>query len=161
MLRIVFGIVALNAAGFIALNTVGPAPVAGQTKIPIPIPKPGVDPEMPFFRVCAEACDDCARICETCSAHCARLVAEGTKEHLRTLRTCQDCAAICTAAGRVTAKDGPMADLICTACADACKRCGDACEKHAADPLMKQCTDECRQCEKACRDMIKGGKRNR
>ncbi len=37
-----------------------------------------------------------------------------------------------------------------------CKRCGDACEKHATDPIMKRCSDECRTCEKACREMVKG-----
>ena len=49
-------------------------------------------------------------------------------------------ARFCSAAGCITAKEGPFSDLICTACAGACKRCGDACEKHGAnDPLMKQC----------------------
>ena len=46
-----------------------------------------------------------------------------------------------------------MNDLITSACAEACKRCGDACGKHASDPLMKRCADECRACEKVCREM--------
>jgi hypothetical protein len=104
---------------------------------------------------CAKACDDCARICDACATHCARLVAEGKKEHLHTEQTCLDCASICRAAGSVTARSGPFSDLICTACADACKRCGDACERHKEDPIMKRCADECRTCEKACREMLK------
>jgi hypothetical protein len=86
------------------------------------------------------------------------MLAEGKKEHLETLKTCSDCATICSAASCVVAKAGPMSDLICTACAETCKRCGDACEKHAADPIMKQCATECRECEKACREMLKHAK---
>ena len=95
------------------------------------------------------------RVCDACAAHCAELVADGKKEHFETLRTCQDCAAVCRAAGSVTARTGPMSDAICPACAEVCKRCGDACERHAADPVMKKCADECRACEKACREMLK------
>jgi hypothetical protein len=85
------------------------------------------------------------------------MIAEGQKQHLQTLRTCQDCATLCSSASCVVAKSGPFSDLICTACAEACKRCGDACAKHAEhDPIMKQCADECKRCEKACRDMLKG-----
>jgi hypothetical protein len=114
------------------------------------------------FMDCAKACDDCARICDACAAHCTMLVADGRKEHLQTVRTCADCAAICRAAAVVTAHKGPYADLICTACADACKRCGEACNKFKDDDMMKKCAEECFRCEKACREMLKhvsaGGK---
>jgi hypothetical protein len=154
MNQLLLGVVAL-AGGFV-LGADEPAP----QKLPTPvIPIPGqpnkVDPEMPYFLVCAKACDDCSRMCETCSSHCSRLLTEGKKEHEVTFRLCQDCAAVCQAAARITAKDGPMSQLICAACADACKRCGDECAKHAADPMMKLCAEECRKCEKVCRDMIK------
>ena len=148
--------VALFVATILAARTADP----GQTQPKIPVPKvpqtDDVDPKMPFFSVCAKACDDCARLCETCSAHCAKLVADGKKEHVRTMHLCQDCAAFCAAASRITAKDGPMTDLICASCADACKRCGDACEKQAGDAIIKQCAAECRKCEEACRKMLKG-----
>jgi hypothetical protein len=155
MTEILIGIAAL--VGGFTLHTAEDL----QPKIPLPpIPIPGkgpdqVDPKMPGFVVCAKACDDCARMCEMCVAHCARLLGDGRKEHLDALRLCQDCAAVCEAAARVTAKDGPMSQLVCTACADACKQCGDACEKHPADPMLKRCAEECRKCEKACREMIK------
>jgi len=118
---------------------------------------PQVDP----FMDCARACDDCGRICEACGAHCTKLVAEGHKEHLKTVQTCQDCATLCKAASCIVARHGAFWDLSCTACAEACKRCGDACEAHAAhDPVMKQCMDECRRCEKACREMLKNASGN-
>lgn len=152
MMRILFDVALLAGTVYAAVAS---EPV--QPKIPIPqVPQSGdVDPKMPFFLVCAKACDDCERMCEMCSAHCAKMIADGNKDHLHTLRLCQDCAAICQSASRVASKDGPLSDVVCTACADACKRCGDACEKHASDPIMKRCAEECRTCEKACREMVK------
>ncbi len=107
------------------------------------------------YMQCAKACDDCARECDACSTHCAKMVADGKKAHLVTLATCQDCATFCRAASSIAARKGPFAGLMCTACADACKRCGDECDKFKDDPMMKACADECRKCEKACRDMVR------
>jgi hypothetical protein len=155
MMRILIAVAAMLAAGFVM--SVGQA----QMKIPVPqVPRrgpDGVDPKMPYFQVCSKQCDDCARVCDTCSAHCTTMIADGKKEHVATLKLCQDCASICAVASRIVAKDGPMSDLICTACADACKRCGDACEKQSGDPIMKSCSEECRKCEKTCREMLKAG----
>jgi hypothetical protein len=149
MLRTTLDVILLAGTMFAAAGSGGQAP-----KIPVPqVPRPEVDPKMPYFLVCAKACDDCARLCDTCAAHCSKLIADGKSEHLHTLKLCLDCSAVCRAAGAITARDGPMADLIALACADACKRCGDACEKHATDPLMKRCAEECRACEKVCREM--------
>lgn len=64
-----------------------------------------------------------------CAAHCAKLISDGKKVHLVTLTTCQDCASMCAAAFSVMSRMGPFSDLICTVCADACKECGDECEK--------------------------------
>src|SRR5947209_8470720 len=85
------------------------------------------------FEHCAKACGDCQRACDSCATHCARLVADGKKEHLKTLRTCQDCATHCSAAACIVARMGPFADTICKACAEACARCGKQCEQHAED----------------------------
>lgn len=107
------------------------------------------------YQTCARACNECEQVCLSCADHCAHMAAEGKKDHLRTLRMCHDCAAHCAAAARITASQGPLSELICTACAEACKQCGNECEKFKDDPMMKKCADECRKCEKACVDMIK------
>jgi len=107
------------------------------------------------YMSCAKACDDCGRICDACAAHCVKMVADGKRDHLNTVATCADCAAACKAASCVVARMGPFSDLMCTACADACKRCGDACAQFTGDAMMKRCADECRKCEAACRDMLK------
>ena len=148
----------LLVGSFFATGTAEPAQKIPVPPVPVPQKGPdGVDPKMPYFQVCAKECDDCARLCNTCASHCAKLLAEGKKDHLDTLKLCQDCATICSAASQVVARDGPTADLICTACAEACKRCGDACESHSGDPILKQCAEECRKCEKVCRTMVRGG----
>lgn len=105
---------------------------------------------------CARACSDCQRICDQCSTHCADLMAQGMKEHKKTLMTCQDCAEVCASASKIVSRGGPFADVICKACAETCARCGQACDVHGAhDKIMKACADECRKCEKACREMLK------
>jgi hypothetical protein len=156
MIRLTFIAPVVLAGGLLLTASAEP------TQVPFPkpdassvIPKADVDPGMPIFMTCSKSCDDCARICDTCTAHCAKMMADsGQKEHLAALRLCQDCSAICTATARVVGKDGPMADLMYTACAEACKRCGDVCEK-STDSMMKQCAIECRRCEKICRDLGK------
>lgn len=107
------------------------------------------------FDKCAKACNDCQRMCDSCATHCAMLLAKGNKEHLKTLQTCQDCATHCSAAACIVARRGPFSDLICTACADACQRCGKACEHFKDDEHMRKCAEECFRCEKACREMLK------
>jgi len=108
-----------------------------------------------MFDKCAKACNDCQRICDACTHHCAHMVSQGKKEHMKTLRSCQDCATVCAAAAQIVARGGPFSDTICKACADVCKRCGDACDKVGEDKMMKQCADECHRCEKACQEMVK------
>src|SRR5581483_11799559 len=107
------------------------------------------------FEDCAKACGECALACDSCAHHCANMLAQGKKEHHKTLRTCQDCATHCGAAACITGRHGVYSDLICKACAEACKRCGDACDQFKDDAHMKKCADECRKCEKACREMLK------
>src|SRR3569623_948135 len=74
-------------------------------------------PATPFDE-CAKACNDCQRACDACSTHCARLMADGKKEHMSTLQTCQDCATHCSAAASIVSRQGPFSDVICTACAE-------------------------------------------
>lgn len=106
------------------------------------------------YKKCATACTDCQKECDSCAAHCANMLAEGKKDHLRSLRTCQDCATHCSAAACIVARKGPFADLICKACAEACKRCGNECEKFKEDAHMRKCAESCRKCENACREML-------
>lgn len=114
----------------------------------------GGDKHAAGSRKCADECGACQRACDNCATHCADLLAQGKKEHLVTLHTCQDCATTCSAAASIVARKGPFADIICKACIEACARCSKECEKHSHDAEMKQCAEACRRCEQACRDML-------
>ena len=142
-------LLAVPLLGFAALTTLAGTPLNADDKTA------AKDAHHAAYMECAKACGECALACDSCASHCAKLVADGKREHLKTLQTCQDCAAFCGTAACITAKAGPFSDLICTSCADACKRCGDECDKYKSDQVMKECADECRKCEKACRDMLK------
>lgn len=146
---------ALFAAGLVALSG------TAQDKQPQPAPKPVGGQKVAPFLECAQVCDDCARVCNECNDHCAKLVADGQKHHQITMRTCQDCAAICSTTSAILSRHGPFSDTMLVACAQACKRCGDECEKHGGDdPTMKRCAAECRRCEKACLEMLKNSGRD-
>ncbi|MFO0823872.1 MAG: four-helix bundle copper-binding protein [Gemmataceae bacterium] len=155
MTRNLFGVIVFIVGSSLLVAKGEPAQVPFP-KIPTtPIPQGNVDPRMPMFLFCAREANDCASSCEMCSAHCAKLLAGGKTEYHATLKLCQDCAAVCAAMARVAAKDGPVSDLLYPTCAEVCKRCAESCEKHAADPMLKQCGSDCRRCEKACREMTK------
>jgi hypothetical protein len=106
------------------------------------------------FDHCAKACTECMRECESCARHCVRLVADGKRDHLKTVGTCSDCAELCAAAAKITSHQGPMAVLVCEACAKACDSCGTECEKFPEDEHMKRCATACRECATACREMV-------
>jgi hypothetical protein len=107
------------------------------------------------LQACAKACSDCQRACDLCATHCANMLHEGKKEHLKTLATCRDCATMCSAAAEIVARNGPFSALIAEACARACGHCAEACEAFPDDEHMKFCAEECRKCEKACNDLVK------
>ena len=108
-----------------------------------------------MMMACAKACSVCQRMCDMCATHCSHMLAEGKKEHAKTLATCLDCSTICSAASQVVARGGPFSHMVCLACADCCAKCAKACEMHPDDKHMKMCAEECRKCEKACAEMVK------
>jgi len=104
---------------------------------------------------CAKACAHCALECESCARHCTLKLAAGEKNHAKSLQLCLDCADLCVTAGKVVARKGPTAKMVCKACAEVCDTCAAECEK--GDEHMKACGKVCRDCAKECRAMI-GGK---
>jgi hypothetical protein len=115
----------------------------------------GKDQAHGAFMDCAKACAICQNQCESCFNHCAHLVADGKKEHVRSMRSCNDCGEICATAAKLSARQGPMVGLICDSCAKACDQCGAECEKFPSDDHMKACAKACRDCAAACREMLK------
>ncbi len=111
----------------------------------------------PEMDACMKACAHCAKECGSCLNHCIQLVAEGKKEHVTTLRTCNDCGDMCAMAAKLIARDGAFANIMCAACAKACDACEAQCAKFPHDEHMAKCAQECKDCAKACRDMLRAG----
>jgi len=106
---------------------------------------------------CIEDCYDCAQTCVSCADAC---LAEPMVEQLRQcIRFNLDCADVCTATGSVatrrTAWNERVIVSLLETCAEACRLCGEECEKHA-DHMQhcRICAEACRRCEDSCRDAI-------
>ena len=107
------------------------------------------------FESCAKACADCQLQCDSCFHHCATLVADGKKDHAKTMHTCVDCADCCKLAATLTARHSSFAVPACECCAKCCEECAAACEKFHNDKHMADCAKSCRDCAKACHEMVK------
>jgi hypothetical protein len=104
---------------------------------------------------CIEACYDCAQTCTSCADAC--LGEESVAELRQCIRLNLDCADVCLATGALsTRRTGSNEQLIARmleACEEACRLCGDECEKHAGRHEHCQvCAEACRRCEAACRE---------
>ena len=106
---------------------------------------------------CIQACVDCAQACTACADAC---LGEDTVAELTTcIRGDLDCADVCEATGRVlsrhTGYDPELTRAVVAACAQACRTCGDECERHASmHEHCKVCMEACRRCERACRAIL-------
>lgn len=105
---------------------------------------------------CIEACFDCAQACVACADAC--LGERDLAMLVRCIRLEQDCADICLAAGRVLSRQaelgGGLARATVEACAQACRLCGEECQRHASHmEHCRVCAEACRRCEQACREL--------
>ena len=102
---------------------------------------------------CLEACSDCARTCDETFHHCYMLLAEGKKEHARSLHLLSDCAGFCALSACMIAKHSPLMAYSCGACADACATTAAEVEKFDSPPMMAA-AKALRTCEKSCKEMV-------
>jgi hypothetical protein len=106
---------------------------------------------------CIDACTSCASACTACADAC---LSEETVDRLRKcVRTNLDCADICDVTGRVlsrhTGYDANLTRTLLQACAQACKSCGEECQRHAdMHEHCRICADACRSCERACQEVL-------
>ena len=107
------------------------------------------------FADCAKACAACQLECDMCFKHCLTLLADGKKDHAKTVQTCADCAECCKACATLCARSSPFCPAACECCAKCCDECATACEKFPDDTHMAGCAKSCRDCAKACRDLVK------
>ncbi|MEE2038057.1 four-helix bundle copper-binding protein [Nocardiopsis sp. CT-R113] len=106
---------------------------------------------------CVRACEECARACTTCADAC--LGEEAVAELVACIRADLDCADLCAVTGRAVSqgvgRDDALLRLLLEACAAACRRCGDECERQEADHAhCRACAEACRRCERACTELL-------
>jgi hypothetical protein len=106
---------------------------------------------------CIAECFSCAETCTSCADAC--LAEERVQELVRCIRLNLDCADVCEVTGRVltrqTAFEPGLALLLLQACAEACRVCGDECERHAEHhEHCRVCADACRRCQQACEEAL-------
>lgn len=100
---------------------------------------------------CIGDCLDCARSCYETITHCLKLGGEHAgPQHITALL---DCAQLCEAAVALMARGSESHPQVCAACADACDRCAEECEKFPDDRMMAECAAICRQAARSCRTM--------
>jgi hypothetical protein len=102
---------------------------------------------------CIEECYDCAQICTSCADAC--LAEEMVTQLRQCIRLNLDCADVCLATGalasRRTGSNETMLRMMLEACAQACRLCGEECERHASEhEHCRICADACLRCERAC-----------
>ena len=107
---------------------------------------------------CIEACYDCAQACTACADAC--LSEDKVKELAKCIRLDADCADVCETTGRVLSRqteyDANLTRSVLQACAQACKSCGDECDRHAEMGMEHcgVCAQACRRCEQACNQLL-------
>lgn len=114
---------------------------------------------MKLLSTCIEACYECAPTCSACADACLG------EEQVRELTTCislnEVCANVCGTTGaslsrtvHAHAREVPLRILL-QACAKACSRCAEECERHVGHmEHFRVCAEACRRCEDACRQLL-------
>src|SRR4051794_35543670 len=103
---------------------------------------------------CLKACSDCAKVCDETFHHCYHQVAEGKREHAKSLHLVSDCAGFCSLSACMIARHSPLMIHSCAACAEACKATAAEVEKFDSKE-MKRAASELRNCERSCTAMVK------
>lgn len=101
-----------------------------------------------------EAAFDCAQACTACADAC--LAEADVADLTQCIRFNLDCADVSAATGTLGSRRTGSNELIIQqmleVCAEACRLCGDECERHAGKmEHCRICADACEICERACR----------
>ena len=106
---------------------------------------------------CLDQCNDCAEACTICADAC--LGEKAVSDLTQCIRLNLDCADLCLAAARIASRRTGSSETVIRqtleACAEACRLCGEECDRHAEKHgHCRTCADICRRCLQACQDAI-------
>ena len=106
---------------------------------------------------CITACYACHETCNACADAC--LSEDDVTHQVACIRKNMDCADVCLATAkvvsRITATDKKLVGDLLRACITACEHCAEECGKHSE--MMKHCAicaEACRRCEDACAALL-------
>jgi hypothetical protein len=101
----------------------------------------------PQYKVCIEACLNCAAVCRYCAISCSR---EANPAPLTMcIQLNLECAAVCMAAAELMAIGSERVKEICKLCATMCDACAEECSKHLHDHC-RECAEVCTSCADQC-----------
>ncbi|MDH6225554.1 MULTISPECIES: four-helix bundle copper-binding protein [Streptomyces] len=105
---------------------------------------------------CVEECVSCAQVCTACADAC--LSEEMVDELAKCVRSDLDCADVCATTASVLSRrteyDAGVTRALLTACAAACRACGEECAHHTEHDHCQVCAASCRSCEDACEALL-------
>jgi hypothetical protein len=113
--------------------------------------------EISILAAAIDECFDCAQSCTACAD--ADLGEPDVETLIACITLCHNCSDICLSTGRLLSRQTEfvpeLARVALQACIEACRLCGDECERHAHHhEHCRICEEVCRQCEQACSDAL-------
>ncbi|WP_136054583.1 four-helix bundle copper-binding protein [Microbacterium sp. K24] len=101
---------------------------------------------------CIDACLACAQACTACADAC--LSEDMVADLIKCIRANQDCADLCVTTTRIlsrrTGHDASVTRAALEACRAACLSCANECEQHTMHEHCTICAEAYRRCEQAC-----------
>ncbi len=102
------------------------------------------------YKVCIDACLECAAICNHCASSCTK------EDNVEMMSNCiqldMECAAACYASAQLMSLGSTKAKDFCQLCAEICEACGMECGKHESEHC-EECAQACKMCAEECRRM--------
>ena len=103
--------------------------------------------DYPQYKVCIDACFNCATLCKYCAISCSQ--EENPAELALCIRLDLECAAICLAAAELMSIGSERVKDICKLCAVICDACAEECNKHKHEHC-RACAEACTYCADQC-----------
>jgi len=107
------------------------------------------------YKVCIDACNECASVCEHCATAC--LNEQDVAKLTQCIELDRYCADMCRTAAAFMARSDKhtigFVNTFCNLCAEICIACAVECEKHTHMEHCKKCAEACRKCATECSNM--------
>ncbi len=111
-----------------------------------------MNPSTPDFNLAAPiACIDHAQACTACADAC--LGEQDTQMLARCIRLDLDCADLSDATGKIPSRQAASDPTMLRAARQECKLCGDECGQRGRQHCAA-CAEACRRCEQACNALL-------